>query len=75
MSGEHTHKETGVASDGEFWTSKTLATIALLDKDAKHVKPIIDVDEDVKALLAKTEKVIGRLRKVWPASFFCFCGI
>ncbi|KAG8217899.1 DNA polymerase phi-domain-containing protein [Butyriboletus roseoflavus] len=61
--GEHTHKETGVASDGEFWTSKTLATIALLDRDAKHVKPLIDLDEEVQALLAKTAKVIGQLRK------------
>ncbi|KAH0827009.1 DNA polymerase phi-domain-containing protein [Lanmaoa asiatica] len=61
--GEHTHKETGVASDGEFWTSKTLATITLLDKDAKHVKPLIDIDEEVQTPLAKTEKVIGQLRK------------
>ncbi|KAF8557343.1 hypothetical protein OG21DRAFT_1494920 [Imleria badia] len=61
--GEHTHKETGVASDGEFWTSKALSTIALLDKDAKHVKPLIDIDEEVQALLTKTEKTVGQLRK------------
>jgi len=64
VTGEHTHKETGVASDGEFWTSKTLATIALLDRDAKHVKPLVDIDEEVQALLAKTGKVIDQLRKV-----------
>ncbi|KAN0076879.1 DNA polymerase phi domain containing protein [Tylopilus felleus] len=61
--GEHTHKETAITSDGEFWTSKTLATIALLDKDAKHVKRLIDIDEEVQATLAKTEKIIGQLRK------------
>ena len=68
--GEQTHKEAGVASDGEFWTSKTLSTIALLDKDAKHVKPLIDIHEDVQTLLAKTEKIIGQLRKVqYPSAF------
>ncbi|KAF8447475.1 DNA polymerase phi-domain-containing protein [Boletus edulis BED1] len=60
---EHTHKEAGVASDGEFWISKTLATIASLDKDTKHVKPLLDMDEEVQASLSKTEKVIGQLRK------------
>jgi DNA polymerase phi len=64
VTGEHTHKETGVASDGEFWTSKTLFTIALLEKDAKHVKPLITIDEEVQAPLAKIEKVIDQLRKV-----------
>lgn len=64
VTGEHTHKETAITSDGEFWTSKTLATIALLDKDAKHVKRLIDIDEEVQATLAKTEKIIGQLRKV-----------
>lgn len=64
VTGEHTHKETGVASDGEFWTSKTLFTIALLEKDAKHVKPLVAIDEEVQALLAKTDKAINQLRKV-----------
>ena len=62
--GEHTHKETGVASDGEFWTSKALFTIGLLEKDAKHVKPLIAIDDEVQASLTKTEKAIDRLRKV-----------
>lgn len=64
LAGEHTHKETGVASDGEFWTSKTHATIALLDRDGKHVKPLIDIDDKVRALLSRTEKAIDHLRKV-----------
>lgn len=69
MLGERTRKEMSVGSDGEFWTSKTLVSIALLDKDAKHVKPIINIDEDARTLLTRTEKVIGQLRKVWSASF------
>ncbi|KAG9318874.1 DNA polymerase phi-domain-containing protein [Chiua virens] len=53
----------GVASDGEFWISKTLATIASLDKDVKHVKLVIEADDAVQALLVKSEQAIGQLRK------------
>ncbi|KIJ68933.1 hypothetical protein HYDPIDRAFT_23808 [Hydnomerulius pinastri MD-312] len=61
--GDQTRKETAVASDGEFWISKVLATIAQLDKDSKHVNALVDVDEEAQALFAKTQKLIGQLRK------------
>lgn len=64
VTGEHTHKETGVASDGEFWISKTLATIALLDNEDKHVTPLIDVDGEVEDLLDKIDNGIDLLSEV-----------
>ena len=64
ITGDHTQKKTGITSDGEFWTSKVIATLAVLDKEAQHVKPLMDIDEEVQASLSKTEKAISQLRKV-----------
>lgn len=74
VTGEHTHKETGVASDGEFWISKTLATIASLDSEDKHVKPLIDID-DVQSTLEQAIREIGQLSKVWPAFLSLFSPV
>ncbi|KAF8843637.1 hypothetical protein BDN67DRAFT_945267 [Paxillus ammoniavirescens] len=62
--GDQTHKETAIASDGEFWMSKALATLAQLDKDAKHVKAHQDIEEEAQALFVKTQKAISQLRKI-----------
>ncbi|KAF9246115.1 DNA polymerase phi-domain-containing protein [Melanogaster broomeanus] len=61
---DQTHKETAVASDGEFWVSKVLDTLSQLDKDTKHVKALTDIDEEAHALFVKTQKAISQLRKV-----------
>ncbi|KAI6131878.1 DNA polymerase phi-domain-containing protein [Pisolithus croceorrhizus] len=62
--GDITHKETAVASDGEFWISKVLSTLARLDKDTKHVDPLAPVDEETRALLDRVGKVHEKLSKV-----------
>ncbi|KAI6005472.1 DNA polymerase phi-domain-containing protein [Pisolithus albus] len=62
--GDKTYKETAVASDGEFWISKVLSTLARLDKDTKHVNPLIPVDEETQELLNRVEKIHEKLGKV-----------
>ncbi|KAI6103557.1 DNA polymerase phi-domain-containing protein [Pisolithus sp. B1] len=62
--GDITHKETAVASDGEFWISKVLSTLARLDKDTKHVDPLAPVDEETQAVLDRVGKVHEKLGKV-----------
>ncbi|KAI6036062.1 DNA polymerase phi-domain-containing protein [Pisolithus microcarpus] len=57
-------KETAVASDGEFWISKVLSTLARLDKDTKHVDPLAPVDEETQALLNGVGKIHEKLGKV-----------
>ncbi|KAI5982996.1 DNA polymerase phi-domain-containing protein [Pisolithus marmoratus] len=62
--GDKTHKETAVATDGEFWISKVLTTLARLDKDTKHVSPLVSVDEETQALLDRVKKIHEKLDKV-----------
>lgn len=62
--GDKTYKETAVASDGEFWISKVLSTLARLDKDTKHVDPLAPVDEETQALLNGVGKIHEKLGKV-----------
>ncbi|KAF8911087.1 DNA polymerase phi-domain-containing protein [Gymnopilus junonius] len=57
-------KVTGVASDGEFWISKVLSTIEVLEADERHIELLADVDEDVAAFQAKARETIGKLRKI-----------
>lgn len=62
--GDQTHKEAGVASDGQFWISKTLATLARLDKDSKHVSPPVSLDEETQTSLGKAQKQLENLASV-----------
>ncbi|KAI6032543.1 DNA polymerase phi-domain-containing protein [Pisolithus marmoratus] len=62
--GDKTHKGTAVATDGEFWISKVLTTLARLDKDTKHVSPLVPVDEETQALLDRVKKIHEKLGKV-----------
>ena len=57
-------KVTGVAADGRLWVSRVLATVDALEKDAKHVKPLEEVDEEDAALRLKTREVLSRLKDV-----------
>ncbi|KAI6150287.1 DNA polymerase phi-domain-containing protein [Pisolithus tinctorius] len=62
--GDKTHKEAAVATDGEFWISKVLTTLARLDKDTKHVSPLAPVDEETQELLDRVKKTHEKLGKV-----------
>ena len=57
-------KEFGVASDGEFWVSRVLATIETLAKNTKHVALIQELDDNDQAVVLKAKKLAGALRKV-----------
>ncbi|KAL4076956.1 DNA polymerase phi-domain-containing protein [Scleroderma yunnanense] len=61
--GDQTRKETGVASNGEFWISKVLKTLARLDKDTKHVSPLVPVDEEMQISLGNAQKALENLSK------------
>lgn len=61
---DKTSKVAAVASDGQFWIAKVLATVEELEKDTKHVTPLAEVDEDERALRQKAREVIQRLGKV-----------
>ena len=54
----------GVGIDGEFWVSRTVKTILLLQKDPKHVSPLVELEEEERDLLTKALKVVGDLEKV-----------
>ncbi len=64
-SADKSEKLAGVASDGEFWIAKVLDTIDQLNKDAKHVEPLAEFDEDEKALHEKARELVSRLKKVY----------
>lgn len=54
----------GVASNGEFWISRTLETIEVLEKDTKHVNFLEEVDEDDRAVRVKARQLVETLKKV-----------
>ena len=64
IDGDKTQKEFGVASDGEFWISRVLATIEALAKNTKHVELIQELDDDDQAVVLKARKLTGTLRKM-----------
>ncbi|KAH9857639.1 DNA polymerase phi-domain-containing protein [Lenzites betulinus] len=59
-----TAKVAAVASDGKFWVSRVLATIELLEKDTKHVRPLSEPDEGVNELRQNARQIIARLKDV-----------
>ncbi|TFK72185.1 hypothetical protein BDN72DRAFT_792794 [Pluteus cervinus] len=64
QAGEKTTKSLGVASDGEFWISKVLDTIQLIEQDTKHISSVTDADEEETALRTKARIVAIRLRGI-----------
>lgn len=63
-SGEKSTKVSAVASDGEFWVSKVLASVGQLEKDTKHVTLLVELDEDEQALCTKAKELAARLSNV-----------
>ena len=62
---DKTSKVAAVASDGDFWVSKVLESIARLETDSKHVEALTAVDdEDEETLRLKAKELIGRLKRV-----------
>lgn len=57
-------KLAGVAADGEFWISKALATIALLEKDTKHLTLLEEADEEDLAIRLKAQQLVQTLKDV-----------
>ncbi|KII88994.1 hypothetical protein PLICRDRAFT_108863 [Plicaturopsis crispa FD-325 SS-3] len=62
VDGDKAQKVAAAASDGEFWVSKVLSTIEVLESDAKHVKLLADVEEEDAALREKARKVASQLK-------------
>lgn len=62
--GDQTHKETAVASDGKFWISRVLALLSQLDKDTKHVTPLIPIGDQKGAPYGEAQKTLEKLGKV-----------
>jgi hypothetical protein len=63
-SGEKSIKVPAVASDGELWVSKVLATIQALEHDTKHVSLMNDPDKTKVALRTKALYMAARLKTV-----------
>lgn len=57
-------KVAAVASDGQFWISRVLASIASLETDSKHATFLGDIGDDEKALREKARRLSDRLGKV-----------
>jgi DNA polymerase phi len=64
---DKTQKMPGVASDGEFWVSKALATIEMLENDTKHVTLLEDVDAEDQRVRTLARHVVDTLKQV-PAN-------
>ncbi|KAI0792872.1 DNA polymerase phi-domain-containing protein [Abortiporus biennis] len=56
-------KIAAVASDGQFWISKVLASIEKLENDKKHVEPLFEASGDDTAIRGDARKLIERLNK------------
>lgn len=61
---DKTVKLTASASDGALWVSKVADAIALLEKDAKHVLPLKQADEEETTLRKQARDAIASLRRV-----------
>jgi hypothetical protein len=63
-SGEKAIKVPAVATDGELWVSKVLATIQALERDRKHVSLLSNPDENDVALRTQALDIATRLKLV-----------
>ncbi|TCD65622.1 hypothetical protein EIP91_002427 [Steccherinum ochraceum] len=57
-------KFTGIASDGQLWVSKCLATVAQLLDDSKHLKWFAEIDEEERTLRLSALQLVRRLNKI-----------
>lgn len=58
----------GVASDGDFWISRTLVTIEALKRDLKHVVLLKNTDTDDQVICAKAQHLSSSLLETVQAS-------
>ncbi|KAJ6630633.1 DNA polymerase phi-domain-containing protein [Mycena sp. CBHHK59/15] len=61
---DRTIKCPAIASDGEFWVSKVIASVDRLEEDTKRVALLADSDENDKALYSKVKDTVKKLRAV-----------
>jgi DNA polymerase phi len=53
-----------VASDGDFWVSRALKTIGLLENESKHVSILTEAGEEGQQLRQKAQELAERLKDV-----------
>lgn len=61
---DKTQKVSGVASNGDFWVSRALRTIEILEKDTKHVSLLEEADEDDEVVHVKAQRLVETLKKM-----------
>ncbi|EKM83025.1 hypothetical protein AGABI1DRAFT_118424 [Agaricus bisporus var. burnettii JB137-S8] len=64
QSGNTAEKISAVASDGDFWVSRVLKTIALLEKDSKHLSILIEAGDEDRQLRQQAQELAERLKAV-----------
>lgn len=62
--GNTAEKISAVASDGDFWVSRVLKTIALLEKDSKHLSILIEAGDEDRQLRQQAQELAERLKAV-----------
>ncbi|KAH8108174.1 DNA polymerase phi-domain-containing protein [Cristinia sonorae] len=62
--GDKPAKVTAVATDGQLWVSKCLLTVDQLLEDTKHLKWLVEIDEDQSALRQSAVQLSRRLSKI-----------
>ncbi|KAJ7470617.1 DNA polymerase phi-domain-containing protein [Mycena latifolia] len=61
---DRTIKCPAIASDGEFWVSKVVTSLELLQEDPKRVALLAESDENDKVLHTKVKDIVQKLREV-----------
>lgn len=61
---EKTQKVSGVASDGQLWVSRALATVEMLEKDTKHASLLEEADKGDQTVRTKARQVADTLKQV-----------
>lgn len=61
--GTKTLKSSAMATDGDYWVYKIVTTIEGLEKE-KNVSYLLDPDEEVQTVRARTKELDAHLRKV-----------
>jgi len=62
--GDKAIKEGTIAVDDESWISKVFIVVNNLDKDAKHIVPLSEANEEDQPLIQQAYKTIKNLQQV-----------
>jgi hypothetical protein len=57
-------RQPGTMSNGQFWIYNVLDTIASLEKDSKHVRPIREADAQEQAIRKRARSTIEAMKVV-----------